>query len=89
MKNVLSFDLFEMVLYHGSPYDFNGFDLNINLKDSKDVHGYGIYLTDNEEVAKDYTIGKGRIIYKVDVLKTNFLNWNDVFKHFIAFMSKL
>jgi hypothetical protein len=50
--------------YHGSPYEFDTFDINkAGSGDGLNKFGYGLYFTDNEELANFYAselIGKGK-----------------------------
>jgi hypothetical protein len=69
------------VSYHGSAQDFNSFDFDkIGSGMGKDVHGYGIYLTENQEIAQFYatelaTSGKRGYVYTVKIRNTTFLEW--------------
>lgn len=41
--------------YHGSPYQFDSFDLaNIGNGSGASLYGYGVYLTDTRDVASEY-----------------------------------
>jgi hypothetical protein len=41
--------------YHGSPYDFDGFDASrIDTGEGAQVYGYGLYFADAEDAAKHY-----------------------------------
>lgn len=41
--------------YHGSPYQFDSFDLtNIGIGAGASLYGHGIYLTDTRDVANEY-----------------------------------
>ena len=69
-------------LYHGTVYDFDKFNFsNIGTGTSKSVHGYGMYFTENEGVAKFYcdesSCGhKSKYIYHVKIFRDNFLDWD-------------
>jgi len=42
-------------VYHGSVEEFDGFDINRIGENKADKGGWGIYLTESEEVARQYT----------------------------------
>ncbi len=68
-------------LYHGSIHDFDGFDMNkVGSGDGNDVHGFGLYFTDNFDVAKHYANlfpdRKDKFIYTVSVKSADFLEWD-------------
>jgi GNAT superfamily N-acetyltransferase len=69
-------------LYHGTVYDFDKFNFsNIGTGTSKSVHGYGMYFTESEGVAKFYcdesSCGhKSKYIYHVNIFRDNFLDWD-------------
>lgn len=44
-----------LIVYHGSPYQFDSFDLtNIGTGSGASLYGHGIYLTDTRDVANEY-----------------------------------
>jgi len=72
--------------YHGSPYEFDTFDINkAGSGDGLNKFGYGLYFTDNEELANFYAselIGKGKErgynIYEVQLRdQENFYRWDE------------
>ena len=74
--------LFESIeLYHGTVFDFDKFNFsNIGTGTSKQVHGYGMYFTENKGVARFYcdesSCGhKSKYIYQVIIYRDNFLEW--------------
>ena len=63
----------ESVLYHGSHADFNEFDLAYVLSGwGQNAYGYGIYLSDCIESAKEYA--KGGILYTTEVPDGRYLD---------------
>ena len=45
--------------YHGSPYDFDRFDLNkIGSGEGAQAFGHGLYFTDSEDIAEGYRARK-------------------------------
>lgn len=44
-----------IIAYHGSPYDFDNFDLRkINTGEGVQAYGDGLYFTDSEDIARHY-----------------------------------
>ena len=63
----------EEILYHGSHADFNEFDLAYALTGWGNMaYGYGIYLSNYKDAAKEYS--KGGILYTVEVPKGYYLD---------------
>ena len=70
----------EQIAYHGTNKKFNTFSLDyIGQGEGIAVHGYGIYLTSNPDVAKHYadrlSLNKEQYVYTVDIKRTNFIPW--------------
>lgn len=66
-------------LFHGSPYDFNEFDLsNIGKGEGSWDHGHGIYLSNIKEIAGGYLKNDSGFLYKVKLSKieNNWLDWD-------------
>lgn len=71
-------------LYHGSPYLFTKFDLSkVGTSDGNSKYGYGIYLTDNRNVAAMYAADNtlrnnkdGMNVYTVLVYRAEFMDWD-------------
>ena len=56
----------DLVLYHGSPADFDSFDLSfLGSGWAQQTYGYGIYLTDDKKAAEGYS--QGGYVYTVRV----------------------
>ena len=73
LKRIMGEAIDELELYHGSRADFNQFDLAyLSTGWGQQAHGYGIYLTNDYETAKEYSIG-GKI-YTVEVPDSGYLN---------------
>jgi hypothetical protein len=73
------------IFYHGSPYNFNKFDMNkVGSGDGLSKYGYGLYFANNKELAEYYatelSIGSlketGMIIYEVRLRELDdFVEW--------------
>lgn len=77
------------LLYRGSTYDIDRFDLSQIKAGQRDVHGFGIYLTDNPEIAKFYAMEYGgnrtKFIYTVKLVNVDtLLGWEDVIESYQA-----
>jgi len=69
----------ELELFHGSPHDFNEFDLAyLSTGFGQQSHGYGVYLTTSVETARAYCQGKN--IYTVEVPDGKYLNYDKIRK---------
>jgi len=75
------------VLYHGSAYSFNKFDLNkVGTGDGLNKYGFGLYFADNIELAEYYArenfLGKkhqGMFLYEVKINGLeNFYEWDQL-----------
>lgn len=57
----------KILAYHGSPYDFNKFDMSkIGTGEGAQAYGRGLYFSENEAVARDYRDAlSGGLISKV------------------------
>lgn len=65
------------VLYHGSTEEFDKFDMAKVGASGVMKYGYGIYLTENPDVAKQYTTGKHCHIYKVKAYNiSTYADWD-------------
>lgn len=74
LKDLVGLDLTEIRVYHGSPSDFNSFDIAyVGSGWGNQAFGYGIYLTSNEEAAKGYS--QNGYLYVVELLAKNFLRY--------------
>lgn len=63
----------EVVLYHGTPHQFDKFDLAyLSTGFGEQSHGYGVYLTTSKDTAKTYS--QGKLIYTVEVPDGKYLN---------------
>lgn len=78
------------LLYHGTIYDFDSFQsANIGTGMGKDLHGYGIYFTDNKEIAEFYTSqfpgNKSKFVYTVKLRTSgDFLEWETPIEEYQA-----
>ena len=64
--------------YHGSPYDFDKFQLDkIGTGEGAQAYGYGLYFTDTEDIAKHY---KNMTSRSVDIDGKPFIRGEKVFK---------
>ncbi len=68
---------FNQVAWHGSPYDFDSFDLGaIGTGEGRQVHGWGLYFAQNEKTAQRYKQlfkrknGLDGVMFKVDIPDT-------------------
>jgi hypothetical protein len=62
IRNVLNEAVDELNLYHGTHADFDKFDVAyLSTGWGQQAHGYGFYLTDCYEAAKDYS-GGGKVM---------------------------
>ena len=69
----------ELELFHGSPHNFNEFDLAyLSTGFGQQSHGYGVYLTTSVETARAYCQGKN--IYTVEVPDGKYLNYDKIRK---------
>ena len=58
VKKVIKESLSELQLYHGTQADFDTFDTAyLSTGWGQQAHGYGFYLTDSYEAAKEYSAG--------------------------------
>jgi len=49
--------------YHGSPHDFDRFDLSkIGTGEGEQAYGHGLYFAENEGVARSYQTGLGNLV---------------------------
>lgn len=69
----------KIILYHGTQAKFNTFDNKyINSGWGEQSYGYGFYLTDSEQCAKEYS-RSGEVI-KVEVPAKKYLDYNGITK---------
>lgn len=67
----------ELDLYHGSSADFDKFDLAyLSSGWGQQAYGYGVYLTNSTECAKEYS--KGGLIYTVKVPNRPYLSYTRI-----------
>lgn len=65
------------ILYHGSTEEFDKFDMSKVGANKVMKYGYGIYLTENPDVARIYTTGKHCYIYKVKAYNVStYVQWD-------------
>lgn len=65
----------ELIYYHGSPYKFDNLMKDIGKKTGGDEYGYGIYLTNDKNLATHYA--KGGYVYNIKIPNSlNFLSDN-------------
>ena len=65
----------DIIYYHGSPYKFDNLKKDVGKKTGGDEYGYGIYLTNNKNLATHYA--KGGYVYNVKIPnRLNFLSDN-------------
>lgn len=67
----------ERYFYHGSSYDFDKFDMSkVGTGDGLSKYGFGLYFTDNKELAEYYAFGKSKYIYTVKLYDLdNYYEW--------------
>ena len=71
----------ELDLYHGSRNSFNEFDLAyLSSGWGQQAYGYGVYLIDNPQGAKEYARGNGGIVYTVKVPNGIYLSYSKISK---------
>lgn len=61
---------FNQVAWHGSPYDFNKFDLGaVGNGTGANFHGWGLYFAADKKVATGYkkALGKNGVVYRVEI----------------------
>lgn len=68
-----------LTLFHGSQHDFIKFQSkSIGTGEGSQSFGYGLYFTDNIDVAKSYAERLAKdvgYLYTVEVVKGNFIDW--------------
>ena len=68
-----------LILFHGTKHDFLKFNTkNVGNGEGNQSFGYGLYFTDNEDVAKFYANmlgGDEGIVYVVKTSELNLLDW--------------
>ena len=73
VKKVIKESLSELQLYHGTQADFDKFDTAyLSTGWGQQAHGYGFYLIDNYDAAKDYS--QGGQVMQVEVPDGKYLN---------------
>ena len=68
--NFTQVENFNQVAWHGSPYDFDNFDLGaIGSGTGANMHGWGLYFAHNKSTAAAYkkALGAAGIVYRVDI----------------------
>lgn len=67
-------ETFNQIAWHGSPYDFDNFDLGaIGSGEGRQVHGWGLYFAEDEKTSQKYKkllkkkTGVDGVMYKVDI----------------------
>lgn len=67
-------EIFNQMAWHGSPYNFDSFDLGaIGTGEGNQVHGWGLYFSENEKTAQRYRqllkkkTGSDGVKFKVDI----------------------
>lgn len=76
----LDSDMIPETLYHGSNQRFTRFELgHSNLGQNLNKFGYGIYLTDNVDLATYYSEGSESYIYECKLPRSlmTFIDWDD------------
>jgi hypothetical protein len=74
------------VLYHGSTQKFDRFELgHSDLGENLNKFGYGVYLTDTEDLASYYANGKESYIYQCSIprFSMNLIEWDDNVDEFL------
>ena len=78
-------NIFYQVAWHGSPHDFDEFDLGaIGSGEGAQFYGWGLYFAKNKEMAKNYKEVLSNVretdkssLFKVDIPESNkMLDWN-------------
>lgn len=68
----------QKIVYHGTDSKFNDFDLEkVGSSDGRSLGGWGIYLTDDQDVARQYMTDSGTI-HKYEIKRGNFFDFDDV-----------
>lgn len=65
-----NFENFNQIAWHGSPYDFDSFDLGaVGSGTGAAMHGWGLYFAHNKKTATSYqkSLSVGGKVYKVDI----------------------
>ena len=66
------------ILYHGTDNKYDEFDLEqVGTGDGRSLGGWGIYLTNDYDVAGQYITGKGKI-HKYQLRRANFFKLDDM-----------
>lgn len=77
IKKIIRETIKEMNLYHGTRANFDNFDLAyLGSGWGQQAYGYGFYLSDSPEVAKDFA--QGGYIYTVKVPKGRYLSYGGI-----------
>ena len=77
-------EIFNQMAWHGSPYNFDSFDLGaVGNGSGANMHGWGLYFAGNKKEIKAYRklLGKKGFGYKVDIPESDsMMDENTVFK---------
>ena len=77
-------EIFNQTAWHGSPYNFDSFDLGaVGNGSGANMHGWGLYFAGNKKEIKAYRklLGKKGFGYKVDIPESDsMMDENTVFK---------
>lgn len=78
-RRILSEAIEELDLYHGTQADFDKFDLAyLSSGFGQQAYGFGVYLTDNKECAREYS--GGGMIYTTKVPDGPYLSYDGIKK---------
>lgn len=83
-ESVKKNEIFNQMAWHGSPYNFDSFDLGaVGNGSGANMHGWGLYFAGNKKEIKAYRkiLGKKGFGYKVDIPELDsMMDENTVFK---------
>lgn len=90
-SSLLQEGLESVTVYHGSPYNFNSFDVEkVGSGDGLSKYGWGLYFTDNKKLAisyaKDLTLKMhedGFNLYTVRLIQPSLLDWDNTMEHWL------
>jgi hypothetical protein len=88
-SNLLNEAYNSIIAYHGSPYNFDQFDINkVGSSEQGDKYGYGLYFALDKELAiwyaKDSTLKfheDGLNLYEVKLIQPNLEHWDNFISH--------
>lgn len=68
----------QKIVYHGTDSKFDDFDLEkVGSGDGRSLGGWGVYLTDDPDVARQYMTDSGNV-HRYQLKRANFFDLDDV-----------